>query len=1159
MRVAAFSNLPCAGGTLLRQLGKWEKLQFSERLNGEGRATITFPLGEASGLILGVIDRVLQIQDDDGQVFEYRVQRSSDQADASQPFTVEARPVLWDLQRPIISIELNGEQRYVITANELTPEQWIDNYVLPVLAAAGMTWIAKGTITPTAPITLTLDHDTPLSLLRQLVAGTLYDVVLRRNGTTNYLIDLVELNIAVTKPTVWLGKNIIMLDRQVGEGEFITAVKPTGLLPDNAVEKATVAETVLKVTARASSTVTLVDPRDSGDALAGDDHLNGQYLAVPVPYGVLANAFLGNNIFGPRSVYNPLKDRMYIFSSRGAFYGFECSASIGEVLTYLDNDVFGNISGLIDAVYVPVGGSGTIWLWTLDGAILALDCSSHTIATVKASGAVAPGTRPYYHAGQDAVYYVGTDVPVVGGQSTIYKLLATTPFTQTTYAIGSQAFGMEWVNSQSKFYLTRLNAAGPHLRTFDPAGGGTFANITVTGGADYFAIGWDSGQDRVFVAVGNNSSRRVDVINPSTNAITDTIEIPTVDEGDTAYLYTGLGPGMGWGSLAAAGTVWFNVGAGGTRSTSTGINQPYKPLRVVGINATTKVATIYRNGFLNLIASPTRILGYDSGRGRLMIHSIYGWFGLEPQHNTWSSIVQVSDTADPPGTVTVAARPSLFDPGAFVTPVENTDGKRMTVMRHTGLIAANGFNLKVEDLPSGRGERNLIRDPFLKDWFSTKWPKFLHHCLDQSADTDGVLLPIDHKVVYSEYPTTGVTEHAFEFDGAQTVNPISMPSGMLGADSVTLKNGPINTIIPAGSWLENGASPGPNAYNTTRWQVVRRAVTNGSGSVTLVVSGGFSATVGDGDDCIVRVMGLGGTGAGTEHTLSPTGMWLPWLNTRVLGRWFIIPSAIPSPLLGDEYYAVRMKFGGHFKRYSNPGLGLSQMLTVITPDGANVAIEGTEVVDGIHWWEVIIRGRARPGLYFAGVNMAIDFPSAFYGELMLVMDSFSVMYGVEPGTTAVAPVAEYSHANALWRVGKEILEQSTSIPTSYKCRVLDKFDPSRPFLLGSKADVRDPRRNIFIQTPRITGRDIEVERLRRGHVRVLTLELDVIRPQLTRVTTPTETISDPGTINVPADGTPGTIPPGQPGSGTEPPPPPPGGTGSGVLGVDLWLRGFKTN
>lgn len=159
----------------------------------------------------------------------------------------------------------------------ISPSEWID-----VLVAAPdfPSYIAKGTVDPTDAITIPVQGDSPLAIIRQLEKLTGAEYVLRRNGTTDYKIDLLtERGSTAEVAVIAAGRQLTSVKRRSSILQRANRIYPMGSGPPGV--RPTMGDHQWKVSATATSTVDLSDPFGSVSPIAFDDQLNGLYLEKP--------------------------------------------------------------------------------------------------------------------------------------------------------------------------------------------------------------------------------------------------------------------------------------------------------------------------------------------------------------------------------------------------------------------------------------------------------------------------------------------------------------------------------------------------------------------------------------------------------------------------------------------------------------------------------------------------------------------------------------------------------------------------------------------------------------------------------------------------------------------------------------------------------------
>lgn len=161
---------------------------------------------------------------------------------------------------------------------EQSVDAWVDA-VVAHLAAKGYGYIAKGTVDFSATESLPLDHWTPAQVMNELERRTRGEWQLRRNGGTNYVLDVVERIGASATPVRFLeGQNLRRIGASENEVDLATEVLPTttqGATP----EGKGISRTAWKISALNGGTkrATIADPTGAGaEMISEDDQFNGQ-------------------------------------------------------------------------------------------------------------------------------------------------------------------------------------------------------------------------------------------------------------------------------------------------------------------------------------------------------------------------------------------------------------------------------------------------------------------------------------------------------------------------------------------------------------------------------------------------------------------------------------------------------------------------------------------------------------------------------------------------------------------------------------------------------------------------------------------------------------------------------------------------------------------
>jgi len=175
--------------------------------------------------------RVLRtVYSDDGWD-EYRVREIVRERSItnSRVLRVVARSIRFDLQTnaPLVAFgQANGDNYLHHELAKLT----VDDFVDALIATDG--WpsnFTKGTIEPVTLLDHVLDWETYLSALDEAALLSSGDLVVRRNGTTDYKIDiLTERNSTAEKPLIVFRKNLLSADVSEDSSEMGTWIYPRG-------------------------------------------------------------------------------------------------------------------------------------------------------------------------------------------------------------------------------------------------------------------------------------------------------------------------------------------------------------------------------------------------------------------------------------------------------------------------------------------------------------------------------------------------------------------------------------------------------------------------------------------------------------------------------------------------------------------------------------------------------------------------------------------------------------------------------------------------------------------------------------------------------------------------------------------------------------------
>lgn len=271
-RIEAWSNWVAAGGTRQAVVDDAISCQVTARLEDQS-LILTLPLDSLAAASLGA-RKVVRIDQDNATFDEYRiVNRARD--DEQKRFVITAHPFrTTDLQGAglIQRLDSDGVIVHDFESLGLTPTGHINTWILPALAAAGFTWIALGTITPTQRVDMTYSWDTPLAALLRLAEATQSEVDIRRNGSAGYFVDLVtRVNATEQTADIRVDKNLVNVTSDESALEQATRVFPKGAAQDEL--QATMSRATWLVTNVVGSVISLADPAGGKGPIQYDNQL----------------------------------------------------------------------------------------------------------------------------------------------------------------------------------------------------------------------------------------------------------------------------------------------------------------------------------------------------------------------------------------------------------------------------------------------------------------------------------------------------------------------------------------------------------------------------------------------------------------------------------------------------------------------------------------------------------------------------------------------------------------------------------------------------------------------------------------------------------------------------------------------------------------------
>lgn len=671
------SNVLCApGASLLGEIPAWESCEYGDALDGAALCRLVVRR-ETPGVELLVRSRVLRLLEatmaDTATpgVLEYRIKKIEDQA-TSPTVTVEAVPILHDLADVRVSLSLGGVPTYALSFALLTPAQVVANYILTSLAAKGITWVEAGTITPTLPLTKTWSMQTCLWLAREIARGTDYEVRLRRDGDTRYLLDITSVNAAAPQPVSLIGPggNVTALSRVADGYPQATGIIPQGAVPDGGTAATDAGEYAARVVSTGAGTIVVEDPEGNEGPIYWEDQHAGLYLEKLIPHKWIWPEDLGPGSTQYDSTLTP-RDQCYVSST------------------------------------------GLIWVAEASGLVFVYDGVTHAFVARLVQPAAVRGI--HYHAGTDQVFVA------VSGSNTVRVYDATARTLTTTITVGNAPYYFAHATSVDRLYVT--NYTDHTVSVINPNTNAVTATITgFATPAGAFDICYGSGCDRLFVT--NLSDGNAYLVNPNTNTISNTLNNLTVSYGVT-YDPTQGTQGYFYVTRDSAGavTIWDPSGTPAIVTSLTSITTPkfcyfdatagqvivaYDTNAFLILSGTSIVGVVFAAAALERVgpaiaAQGVVLYGVPSGHGYL------GWYVPA----TAGLALRRPITASAVGTQTESvATVAPITAGDLVSYRTNLAGGWRSELINPVALATYGPLTRPLSRPDLRGERNYVLNPW---------------------------------------------------------------------------------------------------------------------------------------------------------------------------------------------------------------------------------------------------------------------------------------------------------------------------------------------------------------------------------------------------------------------------------------------------------------
>lgn len=175
--------------------------------------------------------KVLRVELADGEATEWRVFKvtTDRNTDGGLEATIVCESIAWDLIRrvPLVDRVEAGRADLDFSLLSLTPTEWIDDVLLTT--SGFPSWITRGTVDPTDDLSLPVDGEPAGKLLNKIAELTASEWTLRRNGATDYKIDVLsERGATSRRPLIALRRNMLSMSKETTAENQATRVYPRG-------------------------------------------------------------------------------------------------------------------------------------------------------------------------------------------------------------------------------------------------------------------------------------------------------------------------------------------------------------------------------------------------------------------------------------------------------------------------------------------------------------------------------------------------------------------------------------------------------------------------------------------------------------------------------------------------------------------------------------------------------------------------------------------------------------------------------------------------------------------------------------------------------------------------------------------------------------------
>jgi hypothetical protein len=798
-----------SGSTHVATVTQWESCRYGDAQDRNATCELVLPADDPVFPLMRVGYVLNLVTDEWGPnnlaLREYRIRNIVDDLDKVQA-TVTAVPIMHDLNKVFVSAIVGGLETRALSFSQLTITQAIEAFVLPSLTAKGVTWIETGTIDDSLLRSFQWDSLTCLGFLLELTKdNTDFNLELTPNGTTSYRIAFTALNATAPRPQFLVGRNVLVLNRQIDGQKETTQVIPQGAIPNGGTIPTDIAEFAAEITAvdSGAGTVTLADADGGPGTIVFADQDVGLYLDKLIPPRVvwpedsgLPPSAVGNlSRTAKEAALATSTNQLWVtvlgpgdFTTAGYLHVYDADAE----LTFVDRITTGGgpwgiaYDVTTDKIFVGCYGDDSVKVYNA------------TTRALNSTIALTAGDTPrkIVRASTGKIYVL------CDGNHAVRQITPSSETVTGSVDLGGAAYSHPDIISAGTDRVFVSATSGALIR-ITPS---TLAVSSLVLGIGIGALGYDSDRDELWVAKGTTT---IIVDCPSFAVVArptifDRVVASMVYDADDGIMVVPGGPGIYYAD-AATRTVLDQHVLGGA---------PANPLAVMGW-----------------------IGCYISAQGRLF--AILTSFppiliSLVPATDSWSARREITASVVATQKETIGSPVVPFGVGDLVSFRRTLDGVLVTSLADPAVVAAAPIQIEtIFSAPALRGERNYVLNPWLRTTTSNVlapyWDRKLPSGYVQSAE-----------MVWSSGDSSGWRTFSCQVNGNQAA----------GSAALALKGLTTGDVLQPGDTVISTA--------TSIGTIASRAVVDGSGHATVaVVSGnGLFNAANDGDPVVIGRSGV---------------------------------------------------------------------------------------------------------------------------------------------------------------------------------------------------------------------------------------------------------------------------------------------------------------